>query len=55
VTRDAAWSIDKTNIVALADPVNQPGQIIMVDAGTATLTTSFGRITKTVPLTAQGL
>ena len=55
VTRDATWSIDKTNIVALADPVNQQGQIIMVDAGTATLTTSFDRISRTVTLTAQGL
>ena len=55
VTRDAAWSIDKTSIVALADPVNQPGQIIMVDAGTATLTTSFGSISRTVTLTARGL
>ena len=55
VTRDAAWSIDKTSIAALADPVNQPGQIIMVDAGTATLTTSFGSISRTVTLTARGL
>ena len=55
VSWDTAWSIDKTNIVDLADPVNQPGQIIMVDAGTATLTTSFGSISKTVTLTSRGL
>ena len=55
LTRDAAWSIDKTSIVDLADPVNQPGQIVMVDAGTATLTTSFGNISRTVTLTSRGL
>lgn len=54
VTDKTAWSIDKTGIVTLADPVNQPGQIVMIDAGTATLTASFGSISKTVTLTAKG-
>lgn len=55
VTDKTAWSIDKTNIATLADPVNQPGQIVMVDGGPATLTATFENQTRTVPLTSQGL
>jgi len=55
VTDRTAWSIDKINIATLADPVNQPGQIVMVDGGPATLTATFENLTKTVPLTSQGL
>lgn len=55
VTDRTSWSIDKTNIATLADPVNQPGQIVMVDGGPATLTATFADKTITVPLTSQGL
>jgi hypothetical protein len=55
VTSDTSWSIDKTNVAILADPLNQPGQIVMVDGGQATLTASFGNLTKTVTLISQGL
>lgn len=55
VTDRTNWSIDKTNVATLADSVNQPGQIVMVDGGLATLTASFENQTKTVTLTSQGL
>lgn len=55
VTDRTSWSIDKTNIATLADPVNQPGQIVMVDGGPATLTATFEKLTRTVTLTSQGL
>lgn len=54
ITADTAWSIDKTGVASLADPVNQPGQIVMVDAGTATLTAGFSSLSKTVTLTSRG-
>jgi uncharacterized protein YjdB len=51
VTANTDWSIDNTNVAILADPRNQPGQVVMVDGGTAILTARFGNMTKTVPLT----
>ena len=53
VTEDAtwSWSIDKPYVAILADSVNQPGQVVAVDSGTATLTASFGGKTATVPAT----
>jgi Bacterial Ig-like domain (group 2) len=42
VTEDTTWSIDKPNVVILADINNQPGVVVAVDSGSATLTASFG-------------
>lgn len=42
VTEDATWTIDKPNVAILADGQNQPGQVVAVDGGSATLTASFG-------------
>jgi Big-like domain-containing protein len=47
VTEDTTWSIDKPNIAILADINNQPGQVVGVDSGSATLTASFGGMTPT--------
>jgi len=55
VTEETGWSIDNPNIANLVDPRNQPGQVVMVDGGLATLTASFGNQTKTLSLTSQGL
>ena len=51
VTADATWTIDNPNVAILADSQNQPGQVVMVDSGTATLTASFGGRTRTANLT----
>jgi hypothetical protein len=51
VTEDAIFTIDNTNIALLADAINQPGQVVAVDTGTATLTASFGGLSKTLTLT----
>jgi hypothetical protein len=53
ITEDATFSIDNTNIALLADAQNQPGQMVAVDTGTATLTVSFGGLTKTLIITVQ--
>jgi len=41
VTEVVEWSIDKPNVAILADPQNQPGQVVGVDTGTATITASL--------------
>jgi hypothetical protein len=51
VTEDAAWSIDKTNVAIFTDAANDPGQVVAVDSGTATLTAKFGGMTQTQTLT----
>jgi hypothetical protein len=51
VTEDTVWSIDKPNIAILADSTNQPGEVVGVDSGTATLTAKFGGKTQTMTLT----
>ncbi|HEY3307209.1 MAG TPA: Ig-like domain-containing protein [Desulfuromonadaceae bacterium] len=48
VTEDAVWTIDKPNVAILADALNQPGQVVAVDSGTATLTATFGGKTQAV-------
>ena len=53
VTEDAAWTTDKSNVAALADSRNQPGQVVAVDAGSAILTAAFGGKTQTVTLTVK--
>lgn len=53
VTEDTVWSISSSSVAALADAVNQPGQVVLVDGGLATLTASFGGKSKDVPLTSQ--
>jgi hypothetical protein len=48
VTRDAtAWTVGSENILAVADTVNQPGDVIGVSGGSTTLTATFGSITAT--------
>lgn len=42
VTYDTTWSITPENVAVLADSTNQPGQIVAVSNGIATLTASFG-------------
>ena len=51
VTEDTTWTIDNPNVAILADSQNQPGQVVAVDTGSATLTASFGGKTQTVTLT----
>jgi hypothetical protein len=48
------WSIDNPNIAILADSVNQPGLVVAVDRGSATLTASFGGKTQTATITITG-
>jgi hypothetical protein len=50
VTEDVAWTIDNPNVAILADSQNQPGQVIGVDTGSATLTATFGGKTESVAL-----
>lgn len=46
VTKDAtAWTVGSENILAVADSINQPGDVIGVSGGSTTLTASFGSIT----------
>lgn len=51
VTEDAAWTINAPNVAILADSQNQPGQVVAVDSGSATLTASFGGKSKTTTIT----
>lgn len=48
------WTIDNPNVAILADSVNQPGLVVAVDRGSATLTASFGGLTQTVTVTLTG-
>jgi len=50
VTEDATWTIDTANVAILADSVNQPGQVVAVNSGTATLTASFDGKTQSVTI-----
>ena len=50
----ASWSIDTPNVAVLADSVNQPGQVVGVDTGTATLTVTFGGKSQTAKITVTG-
>lgn len=56
VTEDATWSTYNPNVAILADAVNQPGQVVAVDRGSATITTSFGgkTPTQTTTITVTG-
>jgi hypothetical protein len=54
VTKDTTWSIDSPSVAIVADSVNQPGQVIGVDTGSAVITASFGGglpQTKTITVT----
>lgn len=42
VTDLAVWSITPSNVAILADSTNQPGQVVGVDAGTATISATLG-------------
>ena len=54
VTADTTWTIDTSNVAKLADSVNQPGQVVAVDRGSATITASFGDKTQTATITVTG-
>jgi hypothetical protein len=61
VTEDTTWSIDNPNVAIMADKVNQlnqPGQVVGVDIGSATLTATLGvptpTTTKTTTITVTG-
>lgn len=51
VTEDTAWTLDSLNVAILADGLNQRGQVVAVDSGSALLTAGFGTMTKTVTVT----
>lgn len=53
VTDKATWSItpENVNVVVLADNTNQPGSLVAVGNGTATLSASFGGKTATKTIT----
>ena len=51
VTEDTTWVIDKPYVAILADSLNQSGQVVAVDSGTATLTATFGGKSPTVKIT----
>jgi uncharacterized protein YjdB len=54
VTADTVWSIDNPNIAILADSTNQPGQVVGVSNGIATITATFGgRPAATTRVTVQ--
>lgn len=56
LTRETAtvWTIDNPNVAIQADSVNQPGLVVVVDRGSATLTASFGGKTQTATITITG-
>ncbi|MGB9082372.1 MAG: hypothetical protein WCD00_13820, partial [Desulfuromonadaceae bacterium] len=58
VTKETAtvWTIDNQNVAIQADGVNQPGQVVGVDIGSANLTASFGgkTPTQTATITVTG-
>jgi len=53
VTEDTAWTIDNPNVAIQVDSQNQPGQIIAVDNGSATLNAAFGGKTLPLPVTVR--
>jgi hypothetical protein len=56
LTKETAtvWTIDNPNVAILPDSVNQPGLVVAVDSGSATLTASFGGKTQTATITVTG-
>ncbi len=56
VTEDTTWTWaeDKPSVAVFADTLNQPGQVVTVDSGLATLTASFDgkTLTSTITVTA---
>lgn len=50
VTADATWSVDQPNILKFSDPVADPGLIVAVDTGTATLKATFNGLTESETL-----
>lgn len=51
VTADATWLIDNANIATFSDELSDPGLVVAVDAGTTTLTATFGGKVDTETLT----
>jgi hypothetical protein len=50
VTQESVWALDSSNVAILADSVNQAGQVVAVDSGSATLTASFDGKTQTATI-----
>lgn len=51
VTKDTIWSLSSTAVAALADEINQPGQIVAVTRGSIVLSAAFGGKTATSTIT----
>lgn len=51
VTENAVWSVTPSNVAVLADNTNQPGQVVAVSSGSATLTATFGDKSTSVTIT----
>jgi hypothetical protein len=51
VTENTAWTIDNLNVASLPDSASQPGQLVAVDTGSATLTATFGGLNSKVTIT----
>lgn len=50
VTQESVWTLNPSNVAILADSVNQAGQVVAVDSGSATLTASFDGKTQTATI-----
>ena len=53
VTEDALWTIDDANVAKFSDHLSDPGLVVAVDTGTATLTATFGGLSDTETLVVQ--
>jgi len=51
VTEFTTWTLDNPNVAIPADSQNQPGQVVAVDSGLASLTATFGDKTEKVTIT----
>lgn len=50
VTNNTKWSLSSTTVAALADEINQPGQIVAVTSGSTILSAEFGGKTTTMTI-----
>ena len=53
VTADVIWTIDDANVAKFSDQLSDPGLVVAVDAGTATLTVKLGEISDTETFTVS--
>ncbi len=51
VTDKTTWAISSQSVAILADSLNQPGQLVGVDSGSATLMATFGGLSPTITVT----